>query len=86
MLISSCESYYPRPHQTEPYGWFKAGYQEGVKAVLCHYTPSPDESQEVRDRYQQLAVGYERGVKAFFETYEQTDKEKMERRARMSGC
>ena len=81
-LIANCESYYPRPRQTDIYPSFKQGYEQGVKDVLDEHAPSADSPQDVIERYAGICAGYEEGLKSFFDEYEKNDREKLERWAR----
>jgi hypothetical protein len=81
-LIANCESYYPRPRQTDIYPSFKQGYEQGVKDVLDEHAPSADSPQGVIERYDGVRGGYEEGLKSFFDEYEKQDREKLERWAR----
>jgi len=81
-LIANCESYYPRPRQTDIYPSFKKGYEQGVKGVLDEHAPSADSLQDMIERYAGIRAGYQEGLNSFFDEYEKNDREKLERWAR----
>lgn len=80
MLILSCESYYPRPHQTEAYSCFRRGYQIGVQEVLDKFMAGNDEPQE--ESLQVLSDAIRAGMESFLKAYEDGDAERVAARAR----
>jgi hypothetical protein len=80
MLILSCESYYPRPHQAEAYSFFRQGYRIGVQEVLDKFMARNGEPQE--ESLQVLSDAIRAGMESFLKAYEDGDAERVAARAR----